>query len=567
MSAGDNLGQSLEAMTALLDLARAAYACRDWVRASELFAAARAQQPLCADDTYALSDAAWWVGDNDTVFDAALHAYDLFIAEARPLRAAYTALDLAVAFFLRGDESQGAGWLGRSQRLLEHEAESAVHGYHRYLIEVEGPLGGIAPSDPGAVESLLAAARDVQDMGRRHGDRTLEAAGMLGEGRALVKSGRTVEGVRLLDETLVVVLTEELNPAWAGNIYCHLMSAADELGDLRRAREWTASTERWLAGMPAAVVFNGICRVHRARVHMLAGAWDAAEEEARRVCADLEALHTSTAAAAYYQVGEIRRLRGDHAGAAAAYERAHALGFDPQPGLALLRLAEGRSDVALASIRAAVLAQPNGLARAPLRAAQVEIAMRAGELDVAREASAELDDTAKVWPTPWLQVVARYARAAIMLELGRPQDALPALRDACRCWIEFGAPWECARVRVLLARAYHMLDDDDAAERELDAAAAAFERLGALGEARVVARLRRARSLPCGLTPREAEVLELVAAGGTNKRIAGELRVSEKTVARHLANIFANIGVTTRTAAASFAFEHGLAARGEPLSP
>jgi DNA-binding CsgD family transcriptional regulator len=547
-------------MTATLEQARAAYSQRDFGRARQLFTDARLDGALGPDDLYSLSDAAWWVGDNATVTAAAEEAYRLYCEEDRPLRAGYVALDIAVAYFLRGEDTLGSGWLARARRLLDEQPEAAEHGYLLYLVGVEGPLGGIVPSEPAAIDALLTSARAVQEIGRRHGDATLVAAGMLGEGRGLVKAGRVAEGLSLLDEAMVAVLSDELNPAWAGNIYCHLMSAAEELGDVRRARDWMAATTQWLAGIPVAVVFTGICRVHRARVQQLSGEWEGALREASRVCQDLEELDSGTAAAAHYQIGEIRRLRGDRSGAEAAYERAHALGHDPQPGLALLRLAEGRTDVALRSIQAALLAERAPLSRAPLCAAHVDIALASGRIEDAVTAAEELRSTAAAWNSSGLAMAAHHARGAILLAEGRAADALHVLRQACRGWSEVEAPWNCARVRVLLAAAYRMLGDEDAAVRELDVAAEVFERLGAGPDMRAVDRLRRARSLPGGLTPREAQVLELVAAGLTNRSIATQLVVSEKTVARHLSNIFAKLGVSSRTAAASFAHEHGLAA-------
>jgi DNA-binding NarL/FixJ family response regulator len=551
-------------MSRTLQDARAAYGRRDWPRACELFTAARAEADLSADDLYALSDAAWWVGDNAELFRSCEAAYARYLEEGQPCRAATAATDIAVVHFLRGDEAPASGWISRASRLLQDQPEAAEHGYLLYLLEVEGPLGGIVAAQPGAADTLLASARRVQAIGRRHADPTLVAAGLLGEGRTLVKTGRVAEGLALLDEAMLAALADTLSPPWTGNIYCNLIEAAEELGDLRRAREWTDALTRWLATMPASVVFTGICRVHRSRVQQAAGAWDEAEREAARVCAEVGHLHVAAAAKAHYQVGEIRRLRGDAAGAEAAYQQAHRLGRDPQPGLALLRLAQGRIDAAAASIRTALLADHDRLRRAGLRAAHVEIALASGRLDEAATACGELEAIAAQYGSSGLEVAARHARGALLLAEGRAADALPVLREACRTSTELAAPYDCARVRVLLARAYGMLDDAEASSRELEAALEAFERLGAVEDLRLAAALRGPRPLPGGLTPREAEVLALVASGRTNRAIAAELAVSEKTVARHLANIYAKLGVTSRTAAAAFAFEHGLAAGAGP---
>lgn len=546
-------------MSALED-ARDAYAARSWSRARTLFEAAHAagEEELTGDDLYQLSDAAWWEGDNESTLEWGEAAYRRYVAEGNPGRAAMAATDMALVYFLRGDETVGSGWISRAQRHLHGVDESAEHGWLTYLLEVEGALDGvITPTDEASYESILDASRRVQQLGRRYGDRTLEAVGILGEGRVLVKVGRVREGLVFLDEAFVAALSDELTPVWAGNIYCHLMAAAHELAEIRRAREWTEATTRWLDALPAAVTYRGICRVHRSQVHQLAGDWDWAEEEALRVCDELAGSHRSATAEAHYQVGEIRRMRGDLRSAEDAYERAHALGRDPQPGLALLRLAQARTRAAHASIGSAVVAETRPLARARLLAAQVEIALACRERSEAECACDELEGIASAYRSSGLDVAARHARGSVLLAAGRPEDSLSILRDACQRWTDLDAPYDCARVRVLLARAYRALGDEDAARRELDAAERTFARLGAAIDLGTLSELRQQR-WPAGLSTREAEVLALVAAGKTNREIASALVVSHKTVSRHLSNIFTKLGVSSRTAAAAFAFEHDL---------
>jgi DNA-binding NarL/FixJ family response regulator len=339
------------------------------------------------------------------------------------------------------------------------------------------------------------------------------------------------------------------------------MAAFHELADVRRAAEWTEATSRWLAGLPPAVLFTGICRVHRSQVMARKGAWAQAEREAALVCQDLADLHVAGAAEGHYQLGELHRLRGDLAAAEAAYLRAHELDRDPQPGLALLRLAQGRAATASASIRAALTAVTHDrLARARLCAAQVEIALAAGDAGTAGRACDELTRTASTYGSSGLEAAALQARGAVLLAGGQAEAALPTLRAACRRWLELDAPYDAARVRLLLAGTYQALGDADAALRELDAAEVVFERLGATLDVREVAARRGPAALPGGLTGREAEVLALVAAGRSNREIAAALVLSHKTVARHLSNIFAKLGVSSRTQAAAYAFEHGLAA-------
>lgn len=513
---------------------------------------ARAATVLSAEDLGALSDAAWWLGRVDECVEAAEAAFRAHLDADLPRAAAMTALELAVSLFLRGDEAPASGWIARAQRLLEPLPEGPEHGYVRYVLEVEGGLDG---DDLAAV---AVAAREVQAIGRLQGDQNLRALGVVGEGRALVRLGDAPRGVRLLDEAMVAVVSKDLAPEWAGNVYCHLIAACHEPGDVQRAREWTDATWRWLSRLPAAVLFTGICRVHRSQVYQSIGDWERAEREAARVCEDLVGISVASVAEAHYQLGELRRLRGDLDAAGDAYMQARQLGRDPQPGEALLRLADGRVDAATASIVAALHAvAADRLARARLCAAQVEIALTADDLDTARRACAELEDAAAIYGTSGLEAAALHARGALVLAEDRAQEALPALRAACRRWNTVGVPYEVARACTQLGRAYEALGDP-AAAAELSSARETFERLGATVDARAVAKLLGDRSPPAGLTAREVEVLALVAAGRTNREVAGELVLSEKTVARHLSNIFTKLGVSTRTEASAFAFEHRL---------
>jgi len=544
----------MDEVAGTLAAARDAYRRRDWATARERFLAAQDAGELGAADLDSLGDAAWWLGEVDEASAALEAACRRHLEEGRPGPAAMAAIGVAVNAFLRGDEVVGAGWLGRAQRLLQDQPEDPAHGYLLYL-ELEGALGGDDPS------GVAERARRLRDLGRRHADPNLAAAGDLFEGRALVKAGRVADGMALLDQAMLAVRSGELDPAWAGNIYCHLMTAFTELADVRRAAEWTDATSRWLATLPVAVLFTGICRVHRSQVLQRRGDWAQSEREAALVCTDLAGLQLAGAAEGHYQVGEVRRLRGDLDRAEAAYREAHRLGRDPQPGLALLRLAQGRTAAAAASVRSALAAVVHDrLARARLCAAQVEIALAAGDPGAAQAACDELERTASTYGSSGLEAAALQARGAVLLAGDRVAAALPTLRAACRRWQELDMPHDAARVRLLLARAYRALGDEDAATLELDAAESVFERLGAAPDAAAARALRGPPALPGGLTGREAQVLALVAAGRTNREIAETLVLSHKTVARHLSNIFAKLGVRSRTQAAAYAYEHGLAA-------
>lgn len=549
---------AMDDVTAVLAAARDAYRRREWGAAREGLLAARDSAGLSPEDSGMLADAAWWLGLVDESTAAGEAAYRGHLRDRRPRQAAWAAIGIAVNHLLRGAETIGSGWIGQAARLLADEPECAEHGYVRYLVEVEAALDG--PDR----DAVIEAAREIRELGRRHGDPNLVAMGALGEGRVLLGHGRVAEGFAMLDEAMGAVLSEDLAPDWAGNIYCHMIAACHEMVDIRRARQWTGATERWLATLPAAVLFTGICRVHRSQLSQLGGAWEQSRREAALVCAELADIHCVSAAEGHYQVGEICRLRGELAAAEHAYQRAHALGRDPQPGLALLRLAQRRIGTAATSIRVALLAEGRSrLSRARLCAAQVEIALAAADVATARKAADELADTAATWGSSGLAAMAGQARGAALLAEGHPAEALPVLRAACRLWQELDAGYDAARVRVLLALSYRKLGDEDAAARELRAAAAVFDGLGASTDAAAVTALRERPALPAGLTEREVEVLAVVARGRSNREVAATLGISEKTVARHLSNIFGKLGLSTRTAAAAFAYEHGLAITGD----
>lgn len=536
-----------------LRAARAAYGRHDWKTARDGFRALSEEGALSTDDLTALADAAWWLGDIHESIPCWEEAHGRYLEEGRVEEACMTAVGLAVTYFLRGKDALGSGWMNRAARLLEDVPQCTAHGYIAYILDVESSF------DRGRPDAGIDAARRVQEIGRRFDDPNLIAAGLSGEGRMLLKAAETRRGMGLLDEAMVYVLAGKLSPDWAGNIYCNVIAACHELGDLRRMSEWTDATEEWLRTLPAAVLFSGICRVHRVQILQIHGKWEHAEREAAKVCEELAGLSVANVAEAQYQIGEVRRLRGELAEADEAYRQANQLGRSPQPGLALLLLAQGDTAGAALSIGAALVAVPgNRLARARLCAAQLEIALSADDTQVARQACDELVEVAAVYSSSGLEAMAARAQGAVLLAEGRPEDALPVLRDACRRWRELDAPYETARTCVLLAETYQALGDSGTAAVELDAAAVVFDSLGATVDARHLGALRGRPVRPGGLTDREVEVLALVASGGSNREIAQTLFISQKTVERHLSNIFTKLDARSRTQAARYAFEHGL---------
>ncbi|MDF2967171.1 MAG: LuxR family transcriptional regulator [Nocardioidaceae bacterium] len=528
----------------VLILARQAHGAHDWATAAAHFDAVGAEG-LTAGDLAAYADALWWLGrveDNLRVLAAACETYQ---ADSRRAEAAWVATVLGIFHMGRGDEPQAMGWIGRAGRLLEGIPECPAHGLMMQVADVETSLQAGNPT------AAVEAARRMQALGNRIGEPGLVLLGVNCEGRALIRAGNVVDGLALLDEAMVTALGSRLGPFVSGSLFCHTIASCHEVGDIGRVKRWTELTEDWLSTLPGVGVFGGLCAVHRAQLHVLRGAWEEAERSALRVVADLDAMRVDYAAEAWYVVGEARRLRGDPT-AADAYKEAHARGRDPQPGRALLQLQRGDAAGAATSVRIAVTAMGDDpLRRAPLCAAAVEITVAAGRLEDARTATSELVDTAARFATSGLEAMAVRARGAVLLAEDRADEALPLLRAAFRRWRELGAAYEVAGTCVLLAQAYRSLGDEASAAAEDAQAEAAFEQLGAH---RVV------QEPPPGLSPRECQVLALVADGHSNRQIGEALFISDRTVARHLTNIFHKIGTTSRTQAARYAIDRGLTA-------
>jgi DNA-binding CsgD family transcriptional regulator len=359
---------------------------------------------------------------------------------------------------------------------------------------------------------------------------------------------------------MVAVTAGELSSLVTGLMYCSVIQACQEVYAFGRAREWTAALAQWCDEQPEMVAFTGVCRVHRAEIMQLRGAWQDAIEEAQRPRERAQGVSLQTVAAALYQQAEVHRLRGEFDSAEEAYRSASHCGLQPQPGLALLRLAQGRTGAAVAAIRRAVSATADRLQRTKLLPAYVETALAAGDVEDARIACHELEEIAASFDPGALGALAAHARGAVELAEGHASAALGSLRQAWQVWQQVEAPYAAARVRVLIGLACRSLGDDEGGGLELDAARAVFEQLGAAPDlARIESLIRSGPSdRPHGLTPRELQVLRLVAAGKTNKAIAAELFLSEKTVDRHVSNILTKLDVPSRAAATAHAYQHEL---------
>ena len=536
----------------LLARARASYARRDWPDAYRGLTTAREQSALATEDLQALADAAWWLGLINETLTISEECHQHFLKEGRPLRAAMSALDIGFGWLLRGEIALGSGWVSRARRLLEDQPDCAEQGFLVWLDTTKA-------LERGDLDSALVGSRQVREWGHRFSSTTLTSLGLVGEGLVAIRSGSVNKGFALLDEAMLPVLAGQVPPEWAGNIYCQLMATCHDLADVNRARQWTAATERWCESLASAVMFVGVCRIHRIQLLQTGGEWARAKSEAVIACTELADMNVEVVGEAHYQLAELNRLRDGLSAAEQEYRRAGELGRDPQPGLALLLLAQDRIDEAANSIRVA-LADSVGapFRRARLLMAHVEIALADGDVRSAARSSEELNEIAEQYPTTGFLTWARHARGAVALAQARAGDALEDLSAAHHGYTDMGAPYDAAGVRVLMAQAHRLLGDPDAAEAELDEAAATYEQLGAALQLRLLSGVRRSPVIAGGLTAREAEVLARVAGGGTNKEVAAALVISEKTVSRHLANIFLKLGVNSRTAAASWAYQHGL---------
>ena len=532
--------------------AREAFDRRDWVAAYEGLSAA-GNDALLAADFADLATAAFLVGRHNDCIQALQRAYQAHLEAGDQQAAARAAFWLAMTLMDRGELAVANGWISRADRLLENCDEDTVeHGYLLFFRMLGHILGG----DP---VTGLDEAVALTSYGRRFGDGDLLAAGLMAHGRCLLYLGRVPEGLRLLDEAMVGVTTGEVSPIFAGHTYCSLIEACQEISDFDRVAQWTTALTTWCAAQVGLVPFTGQCAVHRGQVMRVRGAFDEAIAEFDGAIARYVVAGTPAAAGlACAEKGALLRIRGEYDAAAEAFRQAVGFGHDPQPAQALLSLARGRTDAACAAVRR-VLGEPRDpIHRSQLLPGAIDVLLAGHDLTGARPLVAELTAVADAFDSSSLKAMAGYAVGELALAEDRPEEALAALRAALQTCRELGWPYETARTQVLVGRALRGLGDEESAAVELGGAARALAALGARPAAQEVERLLAPGPLPGGLTAREAEVLRLVASGRSNPEIAATLFLSEKTVARHLSNIFTKLDVPSRTAAAAYAFDHGL---------
>jgi DNA-binding NarL/FixJ family response regulator len=532
--------------------ARRAFDRHVWGDAFAGFSALDRERALDGEDLERLAVAAYMLGRDEACEEAWLAAHRAWLRRGEVERAAGCAFWQALGLFFRGDLAPAMGWVARGGRLLEQSPRDSVEQAWLAMLTA---LPRLFQGDA-AVGSAFVEAGEIAE---RLADPGAAMFARMCSGYALILEERVAEGMALLDEVMVSVTADEVAPMLAGIAYCQVISLCQAVFDLRRARAWTEALTRWCDSQPDIVPFRGNCLVHRCEILQLQGAWTEAHDSAREACEWLAGPPSWDAlGSAHYQLAEIQRLRGELTQAEASYRRASLAGRDPEPGMSLLRVAQGRIDLALRAIRRALDETEDPIARSRLLPAGVEIMLEARDLDRARAAADELDGIAAQHGVPFLSALSAQASGAVLLAKGDGRAALLRLRAAHRSWRELDAPHQTARLRLLIALACRELGDAASAELEFEAARGTFEQLGAVPDLDRLARLAGGFR-PGDLSPRESEVLTLVAAGKTNRAIATELFISEKTVARHVSNILTKLGLSSRAEATAYAFKHGLA--------
>lgn len=539
----------------LLGQARASYAERLWDEAYALFARVEGDDELDVEDLERFGLAAFLTGHDDASTAAWTSAHSARLAADQPERAARDAFLIGSNLIFRGELAPARGWFARGGRFLEGRPEAAEHGW---LLTLNG-LARMFTGDPaGAEPAFQTSVRIAQ----AHRDPGLLTMAQLGAGMSRLLLGDLDAGMPLLDECMVGVTAGDVSPMYAGMAYCTAIMGSADVFDLRRAQEWTTALTQWCDTQPGLVPFRGNCLIHRCELMRLRGSWGEALQAAEDACRYLSGpVSWDTLGSAYYQLAEVQRLRGDFDDAEQNYRRGNESGHRPEPGIALLRLVQGRSDAAAAMLRRALDETADPPMRARLLPAQVEVMLDTGNVDAAEAAAGELAQIAQDIGAPYLRALAASTEGAVALAKGEARGALPRLRAAADLWRDLECPYELAKTWVLVGVACLELEDPETAAMEFDGARAMLTRLGAepdLTRLEAVANRSGEHASTAGPTTRELQVLKLVAQGLTNRAIAKELGLSEKTIARHVSNLLARLDLPSRAAATAYAFQHKL---------
>lgn len=473
-----------------------------------------------------------------------------------PQRAARCIFWLALDLFNRGEWARGHGWIARGYHLLEEAQDSPELG----LLSVLESRHQLKEGDVGAATK---ASNLALHLAGRTDDSELAIFSRLSVGLVHARGGQYREAAALFDEVMVAVTVDDVSPIAVGVVYCAVIGACHSLFDVGRAREWTTALSRWCSAQPDMVAFRGRCLVHRSEIMRFSGEWPEALAEAEQACAwskDHASSFKYPSGAAFYELAEVHRLRGNLQAAEAAYRQASEHGQPPEPGLTLLRFAQGKTEMAEAAVHRLLNEQQAGVVRIAVLRAAVDILTATGDARVARNAAEELGQIPTSYYAPALRAAAAHAMGAVCLSEGDAQAAIADLREAWTLWQELEIPYDAARARVLLGLACQQLGDRATAELELDTARRVFERLSAEPDVTRVDELRQRpdKTAAHTLTARELQVIELVARGKTNRAIAKLLTISERTVDRHVSNILLKLDLPSRSAATAYAWQHDL---------
>jgi len=542
----------------LLGHAQTSFQARAWDDARVAFLAADALNPLSIDDLERLAQAASLAAHDELSLKTLERIHNACMEAGDQLRAVRAGFWLGFRLLPLGERARAQAWLSRMQRILDGiEGECAERGYLMLP-------AGILKSHAGELDGAEELGLKIKVIGERFGDRDLIAFSQILRGRVMLRRAEIEPGLSLFDDAMLAATAQELSPTVIGLVYCNVISGCTQVWALDRAREWTAALSEWCETQPQLRTFAGPCLLHRAELMELGGSWSESIEIARRAAErTLISNDPMTAASAVYQQAEIHRLRGETAEAEAAYVECSKRGREPQPGLSLLRLAQGKHDAAASAMRRVIGATMDRLERTRYLPAHVEVMLAIGACDEARAACTELESIATIYGGEVLSAIAQHAHASVLLAEGNAQAAVEPLRNALLTWQRIDAPYIVARIHLLLAHASELLGDEESAKLERGCARQTFEQLGAAPDLAALDAAAKSIAPPAspsthGLSARELQVLRMVAAGKTNRAIASELFLSEKTVDRHVSNIFGKLDVPSRSAATAYAYEHQL---------
>jgi DNA-binding CsgD family transcriptional regulator len=538
-----------------IDKALQAFQNRSWKEAYALFSAGENQTSLEPQYLEKLAIAAYLIGKDKESTETWTRAHQEFLNQNNKEQSARCAFWLGMQLLNKGDRARGGGWIARARRLIDDPRSDCPEQGFLLLPEALQLLS------QGKGKEAYAKFFQAGEIGKRFNNLDLTVLSRLGCGQSLIRQNRIQDGTTLLDEAMVAVESDDISPMVIGIVYCAVIETCQKIYDFNRAQEWTEVLTHWCDAQPDMVPFRGQCLVRRAEIMQLHGNWSEAMTEVHRACEKLSRPPgESVAGHAFYCKGELHRLQGEFIKAEKAYFQASKWGKKPQPGFALLRLAQGNIDAAQQAILQLGEENKDPLSRAGMLPAYVEIMIAADDIRRAQDAATELIKTAELVTAPFLGAVAAQMQGAVLLAEKKASEALDELRQAWQLLKKVDAPYETARTRVLMGLAYRLLGDEDSAGMELEAAKWIFKQLSAAVDlANIEGLLRKKISIDTrGLTLRELQVLRLIASGKTNREIAAELFISERTVDRHVSNIFLKLDVSSRTAATAFAYEHHL---------